>query len=239
MIFGSLFSGVGGFDLGLERAGWECAFQVEIDPHRQSVLERHWPHVPRYGDIRTVDPAALPRVDLVCGGFPCEDISRVNGHARAGLDGPKSGLWGDLHRIVRHLRPDYLLVENSTSLLVRGMDRVLGDLAACGYDAEWDCLPAAAFGAPHIRDRLYLLAYPREHGHRAPDETLFAGWAQSQLHGGWLPQPGVGRVVDGVRRGMDGGRRRRLAALGDAVVPQVTEWLGRRILENAQKERAA
>jgi DNA (cytosine-5)-methyltransferase 1 len=227
--FGSLFTGIGGFDLGLERAGWRCAWQVEVDPYRQSVLERHWPHVPRYGDIRDVDPAGLEPVDLVCGGFPCEDISRVG--RRAGIDGAKSGLWGDMHRIVRHLRPRYVLVENSTSLLVRGMERVLGDLAAGGYDAEWDCLPAASVGAPHIRDRLYLLAYPREHGHRAPDQTVFAGWARAQLHAGWAPEPGVGRVVDGVRRGLDGDRRRRLAALGDAVVPQVAVWLGRRLMQ--------
>jgi DNA (cytosine-5)-methyltransferase 1 len=228
--FGSLFSGIGGFDLGLERAGWRCAWQIEVDPYRQAVLQRHWPDVPRYGDIRDVDPAELPPVDLLCGGFPCEDISRANGTgaAKRHLDGAKSGLWAEYARLVRHLRPGYVLVENSTSLLVRGLDRVLGDLAACGYDAEWDCLPAAAFGAPHIRDRLYLLAYPGERRRGAPDATVFAGWAQSQLHGGWAREPQVRRVADGVPRQVE-----RLRALGDAVVPPASEWLGRRIVEHA------
>lgn len=182
--FGSLFSGIGGIDLGLERAGWKCLWQVELDPFRRSVLKRHWPDVSLTADVRHASARTLGRgVDLICGGFPCEDISRVG--RRAGIDGAKSGLWSEFHRIICDLRPDYVLVENSTSLLVRGLDRITGDLASVGYDTEWDCLPAAAFGAPHIRDRLYLLAYSRERRHRTPQETVFAGWSSSQLHG-WV-----------------------------------------------------
>ncbi len=222
--FGSLFSGVGGFDLGLERAGWRCAFQIENDLYCQRVLAKHWPDVPRWGDIREVNPDDLPRVDLLAGGFPCQDIARVG--RRAGIDGVKSGLWAEFYRLVCDLRPAYVLVENTTSLLVRGLDRVNWDLAEVGYDTEWDCLPAAAFGAPHIRDRLYLLAYPRGRRHALPDQTVFAGWTRAQLHAGWTPEPGVCRVADGVPRQVD-----RLRGLGNAVVPQVVEWIGRRLLE--------
>ena len=152
----SLFAGIGGLDLGLERAGLVCRWQVENNPYAVKVLEKHWPNVKRYGDIITLDPRELEWVDLICGGFPCQDISHAG--KRAGLGGSRSGLWFEMLRIVRHLRPRYVLVENVAALLGRGLGAVLGDLASCGYDAEWDCLPAAAFGAPHIRDRVFIVA---------------------------------------------------------------------------------
>ena len=179
MIFGSLFAGIGGFDLGLERAGMTCAWQVEIDERRRAVLEKHWPHVQRYADIRDCGGAAMPGnagvspdggkvtilgrrhildpVDVICGGFPCQDISLAG--KGAGLEGKRSGLWSEYVRIIRELRPRYAIVENVSALLVRGFGRVLGDLAESGYDAEWDCIPAAAVGAPHRRDRVFLVAY--------------------------------------------------------------------------------
>ncbi len=221
MRVGSVFSGIGGFDLGLERAGMEVVWQIEIDEYRRRVLERHWPDVPRYEDVR--GNYELEAVDLICGGFPCEDISRAG--RRAGLYGAKSGLWFEMLRLIRQLQPRYILVENTTSLTVRGLSRIVAQLAESGYDAEWDCLPAAAFGAPHIRDRLYLLAYPCGLRHGAPQETVFAGWASSQLHGGWAAQPDVDRVADGIPARVD-----RVAALGDAVTVNVIEWIGRRIM---------
>ena len=227
MTFGSLFAGIGGLDLGLERAGMECRWQVEIDPFCRKVLAKHWPDVPKYEDVRHVGRDNLEPVDLICGGFPCQDISRAG--RRNGIDGDKSGLWGQFARIIRELRPRYVLMENSSSLTVRGIDRISGDLAEGGYDAEWDCLPAAAFGAPHIRDRFYLLAYARCRRHRAPEEAVFAGWSRSQLHGGWTTEPDVGRVADGAPARVD-----RLRGLGNAVVPQVAEWIGRRIMEAAK-----
>jgi DNA (cytosine-5)-methyltransferase 1 len=230
---GSLFTGIGGFDLGLEYAGMKVRWQCEIDPYCRRVLAKHWPNVPCFEDITTLDTKELGDVDLICGGFPCQDISRAG--RRAGLDGAKSGLWSEFRRVVGDVLPLYVLVENSTSITRHGLDRVLGDLHSLGYDAEWDCLPAAAFGAPHIRDRLYLLAYARSGRHRTPHETVFAGWTSAQLHGGWTPEPRVARVADGVPCGVD---RRR--ALGNAVVPAVAEWIGRRILEaDAAGERAA
>jgi DNA (cytosine-5)-methyltransferase 1 len=150
LTFGSLFAGIGGMDLGLERAGMVCRWQVEIDDYCRRVLAKHWPDVPKYGDIREVTGGELERVDLICGGFPCQDIS--NAGKRAGIDGERSGLWSEYIRLVRVLRPRYVLVENVAALLGRGIDRVLGDLAASGYDAEWDCIPAAAVGAPHLRE---------------------------------------------------------------------------------------
>lgn len=155
---GSLFSGIGGIDLGLERAGFRIAAQVEIDDYCRRVLAKHWPGVPRFADIREVTGDDIGDVDLLAGGFPCQDIS--NAGKRAGIDGERSGLWGEFARLVREIRPRYVLVENVGALLGRGIDRVLGDLAALGYDAEWESLPAAAFGAPHLRWRVFLVAYP-------------------------------------------------------------------------------
>jgi DNA (cytosine-5)-methyltransferase 1 len=272
MTYGSLFSGCGGLDLGLTRAGMECRFQVEIDPSCRRVLAKHWPDVPRWDDVKTFPPVPLEdwSVDLICGGFPCQDIS-IAKHRAAGLDGERSGLWSEFVRIIRGLRPGYVLVENSPAMLARGMGRVLGDLAALGYDAEWACLPAAAFGAPHIRDRLFLLAYPvREQpepagaggdvarpagphegeahqrqrlrdaavdrGQALPvagrprlaariGQPELADFARTVGRAHWGAEPRVGRVADGVPAGLD-----RLRALGNAVVPQIAEWLGRCIL---------
>jgi DNA (cytosine-5)-methyltransferase 1 len=225
LTFGSLFAGIGGFDLGLERAGWECRWQVEIDERKRGVLARHWPAAPRFGDITTVEAADLFPVDLIAGGFPCQDISHAG--RRAGLEGEHSGLWAEFARLVRCLRPRFVLVENSTSLLVRGMERVLGDLAASGYDAEWDCIPAAAVGSPQLRARTWVLAYPR--GFRtAADDTVFAGRPIPDVRAGWPAEPDMGRVADGLPGGLD-----RVGWLGDAVVPQVVEHIGRLTLEAA------
>jgi DNA (cytosine-5)-methyltransferase 1 len=153
---GSLFAGIGGFDLAAERVGFEVRWQVEIDDYCNRVLEKHWPHVRRYGDVRNVRD--LEAVDIVCGGFPCQDIS-VAGKGE-GIDGERSGLWREFYRLIGELRPRFVVVENVSALVVRGLGRVLGDLAARGYDAEWDCIPASAAGAPHRRDRIWIVAYP-------------------------------------------------------------------------------
>jgi DNA (cytosine-5)-methyltransferase 1 len=224
---GSLFSGIGGIDLGLERAGMEIRWQVEIDPWCRQVLMKHWPTVPKYGDIREIDETQFERVDVVAGGFPCQNISKAS-VARSGIDGPQSGLWAEFYRVICDLRPRYVLVENTAAITTAGLDRITGQLAEIGYDAEWDCLPAAAFGAPHIRDRFYLLAYPRSDRYGTPEETIFAGWSESQLHAGWFPKPAICGVDDGVSRRVD-----RLRGLGNAVVPQVVEHIGRMIVSAA------
>lgn len=168
---GSLFSGIGGLELGLERAtGAATSWQVEIDPFCRRVLERHWPHATRYEDVRTVGAHNLEPVDIICGGFPCQDLS-VAGKG-AGLDGERSGLFFEYVRIIRELRPRVVVMENVAALLVRGLGRVLGELAACGYDAEWDCVPAAAVGAPHRRDRVFIVTYPGRHQLREQSDGL-------------------------------------------------------------------
>mgnify|MGYP001557945272 CR=1 FL=1 len=157
-----LFSGIGGFSLGLERAGMRTVAFCEIEPFCRQVLAKHWPSVPCYDDVRTLTADHLRAdgisVDVICGGFPCQDIS-VAGKG-AGIDGSRSGLWSEYARIIGELRPRYVIVENVAALLNRGLDRVLGDLAAIGFDAEWNCIPASAVGAPHRRDRLWIVAYP-------------------------------------------------------------------------------
>jgi DNA (cytosine-5)-methyltransferase 1 len=241
---GSLFSGAGLLDWGLTRAGFDHAWFCESDPFCRTILERRWPGVPVHEDVRTL--TAPGRVDLLAGGFPCQDVSVVG--RRAVIGGQRSGLWAEFARLVRELRPGYVLVENVPGLLVRGMGRVLGDLAACGYDAEWDCLPAAAFGAPHLRARIFLLAYPDRGQRVGPDDTVFAGRdavtgrgdfmadadsgplvgtsiARPQRHP-WAAEPDVGRVANGVPARVD-----RLRALGNGVVAPIAEYIGRRILE--------
>ena len=153
---GSLFSGIGGFDLGFERAGIQTLWQVENDPYAVKVLERHWPNVKRYGDIKAIEWEAVEVPDIVSGGFPCQPVS-VAGKRRGADD--ERWLWPEFARCLRVLRPRYAVLENVPGLLALGFGDVLGDLAALGYDAEWDCIPAAAFGAPHLRYRVWVVAY--------------------------------------------------------------------------------
>ena len=158
-----LFSGIGGFSLGLERTGgFETAAFCEIEAFPRKVLAKHWPDVPCYDDVRTLTAERLAAdgvgVDVICGGFPCQDISTAgNG---AGLAGERSGLWSEIARLVGELAPQFVIVENVAALLSRGLGDVLGDLAALGYDAEWHCIPASAIGAPHRRDRVWIVAHP-------------------------------------------------------------------------------
>jgi DNA (cytosine-5)-methyltransferase 1 len=155
--FGSLFAGIGGFDLGFERAGMSCKWQVEIDNYATQVLAKHWPKVYREKDIRHCGKHNLQWVDVICGGFPCQDISYAG--LGAGLDAERSGLFFEAVRVVSELRPRAVVLENVAALLTRGLDRVLGTLAEIGFDAEWHCIPAAAVGAPHIRDRVFVIGF--------------------------------------------------------------------------------
>jgi len=162
-----LFSGIGGFSLGLEAAGFETAAFCEVSPVCRHLLAHHWPKVPCYDDIRTLTAERLASdgigVDAICGGFPCQDLSYAG--KGAGLAGERSGLWRDYARLICELRPQFVIVENVSALLGRGLGDVLGDLAALGYDAWWDCIPASAVGAPHRRDRVWIVAYARSEQH--------------------------------------------------------------------------
>ncbi len=257
MRVGSLFSGIGGFDLGLERAGMRVLWQCEQDDYCRRVLARHWPRLPIYRDVCELRAADCAPVDVLCGGFPCQDLSYAG--KGAGIDGTRSGLWAEYARIIGEVRPKYAVVENVPALLTRGLERVLGDLAEIGYDAEWDCLPASAFGAPHRRDRIWLVAYPQREGEPTSTVDARAGtgllgfvadtacvdeqWAERAGDcgrrpeqpprdssrrgewGGWLAEPAVGRVAHGVPARVD-----RLRALGNALVPQIAQWIGERIV---------
>ena len=178
-----LFAGIGGFTLGLERAGFETVAFCEIDPYAQKVLKKNWPGVPIYDDVRTITAERLASdgigVDVITGGFPCQDIS-VSGNQAGIQDGTRSGLWSECARLLGELRPRYAIFENVTNLLngERGawFKRVLWDISQIGYDAEWHCIPASELGAHHHRDRIWIIAYPsgeygRDNGQLATDQA--------------------------------------------------------------------
>lgn len=298
---GSLFSGVGGFDLGFERAGMSTRWFCEQDEFCTRVLNKHWPDVPVYPDITDLKGADVEPVDVLCGGFPCQDLS-VAGRG-AGLAGARSGLWFEYARLIDELRPRYVVVENVRGLLARGMGVVVGELAELGFDAEWAIVPASGVGAPHLRERVWIVAYPCGEGRRevaggtygdeGPHEGRAASFdhvvggvgsqrlsaggrdadapdsdeagrqqavadADAERRGGrarvfgqgwWreladdrrrLTQPGVRGADDGLSCWVDGvaglvegrvpNRSRRVSALGNALVPQIAEWIGQRIV---------
>lgn len=237
----SLFSGIGGLDLGLDRAGMACVGQVELNPFCRSVLDRHWPGVPKHDDVRTAPRwwASEPRpaVRLVAGGYPCQPFSTAG--LGAGTGDPRWG-WPWFRAVVRAVRPDYVLVENVAALLADAdaFGWMLGDLAADGFDADWSVLSACAVGAPHTRDRLFVVAYahgvngPQGLGHRGTEAAVPQGdfrpgpWADA-VDGLMEAAGGGGGVVDGLPDGLEPAR---VTALGNAVVPQVGEHVGRLIL---------
>lgn len=219
-----MFAGIGGFTLGLQRVGLsEPAAFYEIDDYARQVLERHWPDVPNFGDVIR---AEFPLVDIICAGFPCQDISKLGD--RAGLAGTNSGLWREVVRAVRLVRPRYVILENVADLLVREVGRVAGDLAALGYDTEWDCIPARAVCSPQRRDRWFGVAYPARLGNRLSQSSLPTRWDEPQHRAWWSSEPRVGRVADGLPD-----QAHRLAALGNAIVPQIAETIAAHIRKEA------
>lgn len=226
---GSLFSGIGGLDLGLERAGMRVIWQSEIDPYARRVLAKHWPDVPNLGDITTIDWSTVERPDVICGGYPCPAFSQA---ARGRNVAPD--LWPYMRSAIHAVRPRYAVLENVAAHLHRGFDAVLADLAELGFDAEWSVVSACAMGAPHVRRRLFVVAYA--HGEREPGGALDgeARVVQSSARADrWPPHPaGALGVADGIPHRMD-----RLRALGNAVVPQVAEHVGRLIVAAATPNR--
>ena len=249
MKFISLFAGIGGFDMGFERAGMTCIAQVEIDEFCQKVLAKHWPSVPRFGDIRDVGKE-LPYADVIVGGYPCNDTSTAG--RRLGLDGSRSTLWDEYARIVGIKKPKYVVAENPPGVLSvnngRFFGKVLSDLAGHGYDAFWFSIPACAFGAPHTRKRVFIVAYPTGNGlERELRETILqeADYLSSKALGTWngisnsfaklekfMGSPGTCRLDDGVSSTL--AVRPALRSYGNAVVPQVAEFIGRAIMAAEQ-----
>jgi len=239
----SLFSGIGGLELGLERAGITTVGQVEISPFCRRVLVKHWPDVPRHDDVRTA-PAwwastERPPVDVVFGGFPCQPFSHAG--KQLGIADERWG-WPWFEAVVRGVRPGYVVVENVAALLAdrAAFGRILGDLARLGFDASWSVLRASdTVGAPHIRPRVFLVAYP--HGQGLEGRGLLgqrpgkrAAWQGVQEQDWARPDARFLRVADGVS-----GRVDRLRALGNAIVPAVAEHVGRLIVAADQIEVAA
>lgn len=236
LTFGSLFSGIGGMDLGFDRAGMACKWQVEIEPYARAVLQRHWPEVPKHDDIRTFHGAEY--VDVICGGFPCQDISFAG--TGKGLSGERSGLWSQYERVIREIKPRYVVVENSAALLHRGIGDVLRDLARNGFDAAWEVLSACAFGAPHMRRRLFIVAYANGVDGRErlrnplarQDRTLQADDGSPRARAGWKARLANPSELYGGADGLPFGRERN-RGIGNAVVPDVAEWIGRQIVASA------
>jgi len=258
MNFGSLFAGIGGIDLGLERAGMACKWQVEIDDFCNKVLAKHWPDVRRYRDVREVGKHNLEPVDLIAGGFPCQDVSLAG--KRAGLEGKRSTLWSEFFRIICEINPRWVLAENVRGLLSSDngqfFGNILRDLASIGYYAEWDCLPAAFFGAPQLRHRVYIIAYPKSNfGGSTGFSNIFTEnksglgkylrlaskvtWNGIQIdrknetsYTANFPEPIFLRMADGLSTELDKDiAARRMKTCGNAVVPQVVEYIGRCILD--------
>ena len=182
LTFGSFFAGIGGLDLGLERAGMECRWQVEIDPFCQRILAKHWPDVKRYGDIKQLTGKELEPVDVVCGGFPCQDLSVAG--KQVGIEGTRSGLWFEYARLIGQLRPRYVLIENVSGLLVYdAMRRVVGELARLGYVGVWRSFRASDFGASHLRKRIFIVAHSTEGSNPGINTKTGNGWKDSQRRG--------------------------------------------------------
>lgn len=233
-----LFSGIGGFSLGLERAGMQTVAFCEIDPFCRKVLAKHWPEVPIYEDVTTLDGREFAGVDVICGGFPCQDISYA-GLGR-GLAGERSGLWFEMSRIIREVRPRFAILENVSALIARGLPDILGDLAEMGLDAEWCCIPASAVGAPHHRDRIWIVAYPSGLGWSAIERITKWLWKGRPLAWESIRATDEQRLAaicnfcgeaNGLPNKLD---KDRIRALGNAVVPQIPEMIGRAIMQASQ-----
>ena len=238
---GSLFSGIGGMDLGLEAAGvGETIWQVEKDPYARRVLKKHWPDVARFDDVRSVGIANLERVHIIQGGFPCTETS-VSGQVvrnQAGLDGEHSSLWWEMLRVCGELLPEFIVVENPPGLITNpaGIGQVLGGLSDLGYHARYDMLSSSACGAPHARFRVFIIAQrivSNSDGERLPKrEGLETNWAYAATPGsaGWFSEPNVGRVASGIPNRVD-----RMRCLGNAITPAVAYQVGlalRKLIEN-------
>lgn len=233
-----LFSGIGGFSLGLENLGrFETIAFCEIDPFCQKILKKHWPLVPILNDVRTANFKEI-HAEIITGGFPCQDIS--NSGRREGITGSRSGLWSEIRRAICDVRPQFAILENVAALSYRGLDTVLSDLAKIGYCAQWHCISASAFGAVHHRDRIWIIAYPHQIG-GIVSEKIFTSIANQIAPEGvsnellavlacWREIQSIDALLDvrkhdGISSAVD-----RIGALGNSIYPAITTVIGKSIL---------
>lgn len=235
-----LFSGIGGFSLGLERAGMHTVAFCEIEPYCRAVLRKHWPGVPIFEDVRTLSAADISTsIDVICGGFPCQDISEAG--KRFGIDGARSGLWGQMLRVVQELRPGWVVAENVPALKYRGYDRVAADLEAAGYACRPLVVGALHVGASQGRQRAWILANANDTGLQGTERARQSATPREERTpprceplrsacGQWPPGPGavvhIPRMADGPTN-----RIHRVRALGNTIVPQIPEIIGRAIMQ--------
>lgn len=243
---GSLFAGIGGFELGLERAipGAHTLWQVEQNTFCQKVLAKHWPEARIYDDVRNITKNNVEQVDILCGGFPCQDISVAG--KKEGLNGERSNLWWEMHRIISELLPRAVIMENVPAITIRGLGAVLGSLSEIGYDASWYTLQASSIGAPHRRARWFCIAYPTYPSNEDVQKQPLNPWGLGTAYGSerrilqsirnnerqsyWREFPNQSPVLrrdDGLPNRVD-----RVKALGNAIVPQCSEWIGRKLWES-------
>jgi DNA (cytosine-5)-methyltransferase 1 len=234
------FSGIGGFSFAAERlvGGFETVQFVEWNPYCQKILNQHWPSVHIHGDIQTFYPQPFS-ADVICGGFPCQDIS-VAGRQAGIKVGTRSGLFYELIRIIRLVRPRYVVLENVAAIVTNGLGVVLGELAEAGFDCEWSCIRASDLGACHRRDRWWLVAYPNSSGPqgfggksqlRKTGEKKSPCWNSryTMLNPEWrsyVSKPLLFRGDDGLSNRVD-----RIRALGNSVVPQVAAVPLQRVID--------
>jgi DNA (cytosine-5)-methyltransferase 1 len=242
-----LFSGIGGFSLGLERAGMTTVAFCEVDPWCRRVLAKHWPDVPCFDDVRTLKGEDVGSVQLICGGYPCTPFSQAG--KRRGAEDDRH-LWPEMFRIIKDIRPAWVICENVAGHVSMGLDDVLSDLEGEGYTCWPIVIPACAVDAPHRRDRVWIVADANNAGRKQQRRPKPIGQEHATAQRGcrWLPEPGVGGLVDGLSAGLAGlmwppepddvprvakgvpGRVNKLKALGNSVVPQIPEMIGRAIM---------
>ena len=261
-----LFSGIGGFAYAAKEVfgtDLEMVGFCDIDEYCFKVLEKNFPGVPIFNDVQKLTGKSLGRVDMICGGFPCQDISRA-GKGLGIEKGKRSGLWSEFHRLIGELRPRFSIIENVSTLTSRGLNIVLRDLAEIGYDAEWQCIGAYEVGARHRRDRIWIVAYPsslrpcrektnRELGWERPsicdikdrDKWGEGSLLESRLGGmvygipnwiyeTWREEPkGIPRQSRSTNKDK---RKERMIALGNSIVPQIPMLIMRRIKELTEQE---
>lgn len=238
---GSLFSGIGGFEIGADKAGIETLWNCEFEEHNRNILMKHFSDTKQYFDVREMQSPGY--VDIISGGFPCQDLSIANQSKKSfkedgnkkGIDGERSGLWSEMWRIIADVRPRYVLIENSPMLVIRGLERVISDLARIGYVCEWQCLFASQFGYNHSRKRIFIIAYPSQE--RCEDNsTAFQELPkilqQRPPRQNPLSMPfkrfnrnsdyELLRMDDGFSKELD---KQRIEMMGNAVVPDIAHYL--------------